>query len=120
MARSDSCGGAGVAVDHVSKRRVILGLGRGLARIEYEGFRIGSDEGRNLFVEYADGAEALETGYMRRSTPAAAARDKAVPGAIVQGPYLCGGGVAGIDAASWPKLVRVAGDFRRSVEGVRR
>ena len=42
-----------------------LGLGRGLARIEYEGFRLDQNEGRNLFVEYAELImNALETGYM--------------------------------------------------------
>jgi alkanesulfonate monooxygenase SsuD/methylene tetrahydromethanopterin reductase-like flavin-dependent oxidoreductase (luciferase family) len=52
-------------LDHVSNGRVILGLGRGLARIEYEGFRLDQNEGRNLFVEYAELVlNALETGYM--------------------------------------------------------
>ncbi len=52
-------------LDHVSNGRVILGLGRGLARIEYEGFRIDQNEGRNLFVEYAELVlNALENGYM--------------------------------------------------------
>ncbi|MEW6298623.1 MAG: LLM class flavin-dependent oxidoreductase, partial [Thermodesulfobacteriota bacterium] len=52
-------------LDHVSNGRFILGIGRGLARIEYEGFRIDQNEGRNLFVEYAELIlEALEKGYM--------------------------------------------------------
>ncbi len=52
-------------LDHVSNGRVILGLGRGLARIEYEGFRLDQNEGRNLFVEYAELVlNALENGYM--------------------------------------------------------
>src|SRR5262249_60218601 len=33
-------------LDHLSGGRLILGLGRGLARVEYEGFRIDRDEGR--------------------------------------------------------------------------
>ncbi len=41
-------------LDHISNGRFILGLGRGLARIEYEGFRLDQNEGRNLFVEYAE------------------------------------------------------------------
>src|SRR5580692_6599356 len=32
-------------LDHVSNGRVILGLGRGLARIEYDGFRLEQNEG---------------------------------------------------------------------------
>jgi alkanesulfonate monooxygenase SsuD/methylene tetrahydromethanopterin reductase-like flavin-dependent oxidoreductase (luciferase family) len=52
-------------LDHVSNGRVILGLGRGLARIEYDGFRLDQNEGRNLFVEYAELVlNALENGYM--------------------------------------------------------
>ncbi len=52
-------------LDHMSNGRVILGLGRGLARIEYEGFRLDQNEGRNLFVEYAELIlNALEKGYM--------------------------------------------------------
>ena len=52
-------------LDHVSDGRFILGLGRGLARIEYEGFRLDQNEGRSLFVEYAELIlNALENGYM--------------------------------------------------------
>ena len=52
-------------LDHLSDGRFILGLGRGLARIEYEGFRLDQNEGRNLFVEYAQLIlNALENGYM--------------------------------------------------------
>jgi alkanesulfonate monooxygenase SsuD/methylene tetrahydromethanopterin reductase-like flavin-dependent oxidoreductase (luciferase family) len=40
-------------LDHLSNGRMIMGLGRGLARVEYEGFRIDQNEGRNLFVEHA-------------------------------------------------------------------
>src|SRR5579859_1846144 len=52
-------------LDHISNGRFILGLGRGLARIEYEGFRLDQNEGRNLFVEYAELIlNSLENGYM--------------------------------------------------------
>ena len=52
-------------LDHLSNGRFILGLGRGLARIEYEGFRLDQNEGRSLFVEYAELVlNALEKGYM--------------------------------------------------------
>ena len=52
-------------LDHLSNGRFILGLGRGLARIEYEGFRLDQNEGRGRFVEYAELVlKALETGYM--------------------------------------------------------
>jgi len=52
-------------LDHVSNGRMIFGMGRGLARIEYEGFRLDMNEGRNLFVEHAELImKALETGIM--------------------------------------------------------
>src|SRR5437588_1390090 len=51
-------------VDHMSNGRMILGLGRGLARIEFEGFRIPMDESRPRFVEYAQMIlQGLEQGY---------------------------------------------------------
>ncbi len=52
-------------LDHVSGGRAILGLGRGLARVEYEGFRIDQNEGRQRFLEYAELVlNALEKGYI--------------------------------------------------------
>jgi alkanesulfonate monooxygenase SsuD/methylene tetrahydromethanopterin reductase-like flavin-dependent oxidoreductase (luciferase family) len=52
-------------LDHLSGGRVILGLGRGLARVEYEGFRVDLNEGRERFLEYAELVlNALERGYI--------------------------------------------------------
>jgi alkanesulfonate monooxygenase SsuD/methylene tetrahydromethanopterin reductase-like flavin-dependent oxidoreductase (luciferase family) len=52
-------------LDHLSGGRMILGLGRGLGNVEYEGFRIDQGEGRERFVEYAELLlEGLERGYM--------------------------------------------------------
>ena len=52
-------------LDHVSGGRMILGLGRGLAKVEYDGFRIDQDEGRDRFVEYAELVlQGLEQGYV--------------------------------------------------------
>ncbi|MGA8872258.1 MAG: LLM class flavin-dependent oxidoreductase [Candidatus Acidiferrales bacterium] len=52
-------------VDHYSDGRFILGVGRGLARREFEGLRIDQNEGRLLFDEYTSLVlEALETGFM--------------------------------------------------------
>lgn len=51
-------------VDHQSNGRMLLGLGRGLARIEFDGFRVSLDESRERFVEYAEMIlEGLEKGY---------------------------------------------------------
>lgn len=52
-------------LDHVSGGRMILGFGRGLARVEYDGFRIDQNEGRQRFVEYAELViNGLEKGYI--------------------------------------------------------
>jgi alkanesulfonate monooxygenase SsuD/methylene tetrahydromethanopterin reductase-like flavin-dependent oxidoreductase (luciferase family) len=51
-------------VDHQSNGRMLLGLGRGLARIEFDGFRVPLDESRERFVESAQMIiEGLEKGY---------------------------------------------------------
>jgi alkanesulfonate monooxygenase SsuD/methylene tetrahydromethanopterin reductase-like flavin-dependent oxidoreductase (luciferase family) len=51
-------------VDHMSNGRMILGLGRGLARIEFDGFRVPLGESRERFIESAEMIiEGLEKGY---------------------------------------------------------
>ena len=52
-------------LDHMSGGRVLLGLGRGLGRVEFEGFRVEMSESRQRFTEYATAVlSALETGEM--------------------------------------------------------
>lgn len=52
-------------LDNLSKGRVLMGLGRGLAQIEYDGFGIGMGESRDRMNESAAMIiEALETGFM--------------------------------------------------------
>lgn len=52
-------------LDHLSGGRMILGLGRGLARVEYEGFRVDQNVGRQRFIEYAELVlNGLEQGYV--------------------------------------------------------
>jgi len=41
-------------LDHLSDGRLILGIGRGLGRIEFRGFRANMGESRQRFVEYAE------------------------------------------------------------------
>ncbi|MGA3293929.1 MAG: LLM class flavin-dependent oxidoreductase [Candidatus Acidiferrales bacterium] len=54
-----------VLLDHHSDGRFILGVGRGLARREFEGLRIDQNEGRRRFDEYTSLVlGALETGFM--------------------------------------------------------
>jgi len=50
-------------LDNLSGGRMILGLGRGLGRVEFEGFRINMGDSREMFSEYAELVmQALETG----------------------------------------------------------
>ncbi len=52
-------------LDHLSQGRAILGIGRGLGRIEFDGFRVRMDESRRRFVEYTEAILAgLETGVL--------------------------------------------------------
>jgi alkanesulfonate monooxygenase SsuD/methylene tetrahydromethanopterin reductase-like flavin-dependent oxidoreductase (luciferase family) len=52
-------------LDHLSGGRAILGLGRGLGRIEFDGFRVEMGESRRRFTEYTTAIlEALETGVI--------------------------------------------------------
>ena len=51
-------------LDHMADGRFILGIGRGLGRVEFEGFRVKMDESRARFVEYAEMVlRGLEQGY---------------------------------------------------------
>ncbi|MFG2658483.1 LLM class flavin-dependent oxidoreductase [Streptomyces sp. NPDC048425] len=52
-------------LDHLSDGRAILGMGRGLGRAEFEGFRVDMADSRRMFGEYAEFVmSALETGVM--------------------------------------------------------
>ncbi len=52
-------------LDHLSEGRVILGIGRGLGRIEFRGFRVAMGESRGRFTEYAQALlQGLETGFI--------------------------------------------------------
>ena len=51
-------------LDHLSNGRFILGIGRGLGRVEFEGFGVEQADSRAIFVESAQVLlEALETGH---------------------------------------------------------
>jgi alkanesulfonate monooxygenase SsuD/methylene tetrahydromethanopterin reductase-like flavin-dependent oxidoreductase (luciferase family) len=52
-------------VDHLSGGRLVLGVGRGLGRIEFDGLRLAMAESRPRFVEHAEAlVQAFETGVM--------------------------------------------------------
>jgi alkanesulfonate monooxygenase SsuD/methylene tetrahydromethanopterin reductase-like flavin-dependent oxidoreductase (luciferase family) len=51
-------------LDHLSGGRLILGLGRGAGKVEFDGFRLAMSESRQRFTESAEMLLAgLETGY---------------------------------------------------------
>ncbi|MBI2554849.1 MAG: LLM class flavin-dependent oxidoreductase [Candidatus Rokubacteria bacterium] len=51
-------------LDNLSGGRLILGLGRGAGRVEFDGFRLPMEESRQRFVESAEMLlQGLETGY---------------------------------------------------------
>ena len=59
-----------ILLDHLSKGRAYFGIGRGLARKEYEAFGIDMDEARDRFDQAADIIlEGLETGFVEADTP---------------------------------------------------
>ena len=52
-------------LDELSDGRAILGLGRGLGRVEFDGFRLEMSESRGRFTEYTKAiVNALESGYI--------------------------------------------------------
>ncbi len=53
-----------VMLDHLSDGRFIFGIGRGLGRVEFEGFGVDQEDSRAIFIESAQMIlEGLETGY---------------------------------------------------------
>lgn len=59
-----------ILLDHLSKQRAVFGMGRGLARREYDGFGMDMEESRDRFDESAPMIlNALETGYIEGDGP---------------------------------------------------
>jgi alkanesulfonate monooxygenase SsuD/methylene tetrahydromethanopterin reductase-like flavin-dependent oxidoreductase (luciferase family) len=53
-------------LDHLSGGRAIAGIGRGLGRVEFRGFRVPMGESRRRFTEYSAAIlDALETGFIQ-------------------------------------------------------
>ena len=52
-------------LDNLSGGRLVLGIGRGLGRIEFDGFRLNQGEARQRFLEYADAiVTSFDTGVL--------------------------------------------------------
>ena len=59
-----------IVLDHLSKGRALFGIGRGLARREYDTFGVDMNEARDRFDEASRMIlEALETGYIQGEGP---------------------------------------------------
>jgi alkanesulfonate monooxygenase SsuD/methylene tetrahydromethanopterin reductase-like flavin-dependent oxidoreductase (luciferase family) len=59
-----------VLLDHLAEGRLVFGMGRGLAKMEYTGFRQDMNEARERFDEAAAMiSRALETGFMENDGP---------------------------------------------------
>lgn len=59
-----------VMLDHMSNGRVLFGMGRGLAKMEYEGFRVDMNESRGRFDEAAEMIiRGLRNGYVENDGP---------------------------------------------------
>ncbi len=54
-----------ILLDHLSGGRSMLGIGRGLGRVEFDGFRVEMGKSRRLFAEYAEAIlNGLESGVI--------------------------------------------------------
>ena len=86
-------------LDHLSGGRMILGLGRGAGKVEFDGFRLDMGDSRELFVEYGEALlKGLESGvmeYARQALQAAADRHPPRPVQELPRPHLRRGGVPG-------------------------
>jgi alkanesulfonate monooxygenase SsuD/methylene tetrahydromethanopterin reductase-like flavin-dependent oxidoreductase (luciferase family) len=52
-------------LDHLSGGRALLGIGRGLGPLEFDGFRVDMNQSTELFAEYTEAiVNALENGYI--------------------------------------------------------
>ena len=59
-----------IMLDHLSNGRAVFGMGRGLARMEYNGFRMDMNQARGRFNESSKMIlEALETGFIEGDGP---------------------------------------------------
>ena len=89
-------------LDNMSDGRMIFGIGRGLARIEYEGFRVDMNTSRERLVEYMQaGARRPRDrlhGVRQRVRHPAPPPDPPPAGALLQGPGLRRRRLARLDA----------------------
>ncbi|MDB5480048.1 MAG: Luciferase-like, subgroup [Caulobacteraceae bacterium] len=120
-----------VLLDHLSEGRAIVGLGRGLGRIEFTGFRAEMGESRRRFTEYTEAIlSGLESGVMQfdgelykqppvrlRPAPYASFRGRTFASAISPASIdlmaRLGVGLMVIAQKPWPQVVEDLTAYRR-------
>ena len=126
-------------LDHMSQGRFVLGIGRGLGRVEFEGFGVDQNESRARFVESAQMLlEGLETGFVEyagkyvrqvrreiRPRPWKSFRGRTYAAAVSPESSeimaRLGIGILIIPQKPWESVVKELGDYRavyRAVNGV--
>jgi alkanesulfonate monooxygenase SsuD/methylene tetrahydromethanopterin reductase-like flavin-dependent oxidoreductase (luciferase family) len=126
-------------LDTISDGRLILGLGRGAGKVEFDGFRLSMDESRPRFVECAETVlGGLETGYCEyegtyvkqpraaiRPAPSRSFRGRTYAAAVSPEslPIMArlGVGILIIPQKPWPEVARELETYRgvyRQVNGV--
>ena len=106
-------------LDNLSGGRTILGLGRGLGRIEFNGFRVPMGESRERFVAYSNAiVNALETGVLESRhghIPPATGPDPASAPQELSWSTLRGGNLSGDRAHRGALAGRFTGDRAKTL-----
>ena len=123
-------------LDHLSNGRLVLGLGRGAGKVEFDGFRLSMDESRARFVESAEMIlRGLETGVCEYDgafvkQPPVAIRPKpfktfrgrtyaaAVSPESVRIMAELGVGILVIPQKPWPEVAKELDDYRATYRQV--
>ncbi|HUE40091.1 MAG TPA: LLM class flavin-dependent oxidoreductase [Candidatus Binatia bacterium] len=127
-----------VMLDHFSNGRFIFGIGRGLGRVEFDGFGINQEESRERFVEAAQMIlEGLEHGYLEndgkyykqarrelRPRPFKSFRGRTYAAAVSPESSIImaklGIGILIIPQKPWEMVAKELGDYRNTYHEVNR
>src|SRR5256884_3578292 len=125
-------------LDNISDGRLILGLGRGAGRVEFDGFRLSMDESRERFVESAEMLlRGLEAGYVEydgtfvrqpraaiRPAPFKSFRGRTYAAAVSPEsmPIMArlGAGILVIPPRPWPEVAKELDAYRPTYRGINR